>query len=209
VAPLARRAPLALPPGRSAGRLLARGRASRRAARGGDGIQAPRPSRVVAAAGAGAAYGAVVADTLVRAGSIRTALAPGAGAGAFLLLLALVFGVRTIGPAIWLAGATYVGFLVANHGSVDERGPFVAALLLLSAELAAWSLDERRRLRSDWQLQCRRAGAIAALTLGGLGIAALVLSLGAAPPSSGLAWTVAGAIAAVGAAGGGIWLARR
>lgn len=144
----------------------------------------------------------------MRAGSIRPALAPGAGVGGLLLLVALVFGVRTLGAALWLAGATYVGFLVANHAGIDEWSPVVAVLLLLCGELTAWSLDERWRIRSDARVYVRRAGAVSALALGALAIAALVVALGAAPPSHGLAWTFAGALAAVGAAGTGIWLAR-
>jgi hypothetical protein len=145
----------------------------------------------------------------VRAGSIRLALVPGAGVGALLLVVALVFGVRTLGAALWLAGATYVGFLAGTHHGVDESAPLVAALLLLCGELSAWSVDERWRIRSDLGLQVRRAAAVAALALGGAAIGALVVALTAAPPSHGLAWTLVGALAAVAVAASGIRLARR
>jgi hypothetical protein len=126
-----------------------------------------------------------------------------------LLLVALVFGVQSLGAALWLAGGTYVGFLVGRHPGIDEWAPLVAGLLLLCAELAAWSLDERWRIRSDLRLRLRRGGAVAVLALGGLATGFFVVAVGAAPPSHGLAWTLAGALAAVAAAGSGIWLARR
>ena len=146
---------------------------------------------------------------LVRAGSLRGALAPGLGVGAFLLVIALVFGVPTLGTALWLAGATYVGFLAGDHRPLDEWSPVVAVLLLLCGELAAWSVDERWRLKTDWTLHLRRGVAVAVLAVAGLAVAAFVIALTAAPSSHGLIWTALGAAAAVGATGAGIALARR
>jgi hypothetical protein len=85
----------------------------------------------------------------------------------------------------------------------------VAVLLLLSGELTAWSVDERLPVRADPRLVWRRAAALAALALAGLAVATLVAALSAVPPSHGLLWTVLGAAAAVGAAGTGVWVARR
>jgi hypothetical protein len=85
----------------------------------------------------------------------------------------------------------------------------VALLLLLCAELAAWSLDERWRIPSDPQLPWRRGAAVAALALAGLVASTVVVALSAVPPDHGLAWTAVGAAAAVGAAGTGVWVARR
>jgi uncharacterized membrane protein HdeD (DUF308 family) len=85
----------------------------------------------------------------------------------------------------------------------------VATLLLLCGELSAWSLDERWRIRADPQLAWRRGAAVAALAFGGLVVSAVVVAVSAVPPNHGLAWTVAGAAAAVGAAGTGVWVARR
>ncbi len=145
----------------------------------------------------------------MRAGSYRFALLPGAGCGVVLLLFALVFGVRTLGAALWLAGATYVGFLAAQHPGLDEWSPLVAVLLLLCGELTAWSLDERWTIRADRRLHARRAAALVGLALGGLLMAALAVSFSGAPPSQGLLWAIAGGAAAVGAAGTGVWLVRR
>ena len=85
----------------------------------------------------------------------------------------------------------------------------MAVLLLLSGELAAWSLDERGRIQADSALVWRRAAAVAALGLAGLTAAAFVVALSAVPSSHGLALTAAGAVAAVGAAGIGVLVARR
>jgi hypothetical protein len=132
-----------------------------------------------------------------------------AGVGAVLLVVALVYGGRGLGPALWLGGATYLGFLIHHGHRIDAAAPLVAVLLLLSGELAAWSLDERWPIRADVTLTWRRGAAIATLALAGLTAAALVVALSAVPASHGLAWTMAGAAAAVAAAGTGIWVARR
>jgi hypothetical protein len=146
---------------------------------------------------------------LLRSGSKAPLVAPGAGAGALLLLVALLFDQRTLGAALWLGGATYVEFLALAHHGIDASVPLVAGLLLLAGELTAWSADERRQLRMDSRLVWLRAGAIGALTIAGLAVATAAVALTALPPAHGLAWTVAGAAAAIGAAGAGIVLARR
>jgi hypothetical protein len=132
-----------------------------------------------------------------------------AGVGVVLLLLALVYGGWGLGASLWLGGATYVAFVVHEEHRVDATAPLVAVLLLLCGELTAWSLDERRRMRADTALAWRRGAAVAGLAFAGLVAAALVVALSAAPADHGLAWTVAGAAAAVGAAGTGMWVARR
>jgi hypothetical protein len=156
-----------------------------------------------------AAYGGVVADAVVRAGSNAGFLAPAAGLGALLLVVALVDGGRGLGAALWLGAGTYVAFVVQHGHHVDATAPVVAVLLLLCGELSAWSLDERWPIRADAGLAWRRGGAVAALAFASLVVAAVVVALSAVPPSHGLAWTVVGAAAAVGAAGTGVWVARR
>jgi hypothetical protein len=151
----------------------------------------------------------VLAIALVRAPSPVAAFAPGAVLGALLLVAALVFEGRGLGAALFVAGATYVAAVDAAGHRVDAGAPVVAVLLLLSGELAAWSLDERWSIRAEEPLAWRRAAAVGTLGLAGLAAATLVVALSAVPPSHGLAWTVAGAAAAVGAAGTGIWVARR
>jgi hypothetical protein len=156
-----------------------------------------------------AAYGGVLADALARAGSSAPLLVPSAALGTVALLVALLYRGRGLGIALWLAAGTYVVFVVHAEHHVDATAPLVAVLLLLCGELSAWSLDERWRIQADPQLAWRRAAAIAALVLAGLVVAAIVVALSAVPASHGLLWTVAGAAAAVGAAGTGVWVARR
>jgi hypothetical protein len=187
-----------------AGRSPARG-----TARGGERIQAPRPARVAAAAGAVAAYVGVVADAVARAGSTAEFLAPAAGLGAVLLVAALVDGGRGLGAALWLGAGTYVAFVIHVEHDVDATAPLAAVLLLLCGELSAWSLDERWPIRSEAGLAWRRGAAVGALAFAGLVVAAVVVALSAVSPGHGLAWTIAGAAAAVGAAGTGVWVARR
>jgi len=151
----------------------------------------------------------VLADALIRAPSPVAAFVPGLALGALLLVVALVFGGRGLGAALFLAGATYVAAVAAVGGGADASAPLVAVLLLLCGELTAWSLDERLEIQAEPVLARRRAAAITTLGLSGLGVAALVVALSAAGPNHGLGWTVLGAAAAVAAAGTGIWVAHR
>ena len=125
-----------------------------------------------------------------------------------LLAVALLREGWGLGAALWLGAGTYIAFVVAVQNGIDATAPLVAVLLLLCGELTAWSLDERWRMRADPSLGWRRGAAVASLALAGLAVSALVIALAAVPPSHGLIWTLAGAAAAVGAAGTGIWVAR-
>lgn len=147
---------------------------------------------------------------LLRAGSDDWVLGPTAGVGTLLLLVGLlVAGGRGLGISLFLGGAIYVAFVAHDEGHVDGTAPLVAILLLLCAELAAWSLDERWRMEADATLAWRRGAAVGALALAGLVVSTIVVALSAVPASHGLALTVVGAAAAVAAAGTGIWAARR
>ena len=126
-----------------------------------------------------------------------------------MLLFALVRGGALLGLALWLAGATYIAGIVAAGRAVDATAPVVAVLLLLCGELAAWSLDERLRIRADDLLEWRRGAALGGLALAGLVVSALILALSAVPAGHGLFWTALGAAAAIGAAGTAVAFARR
>ncbi|HEY3578307.1 MAG TPA: hypothetical protein VGK68_10025 [Gaiellaceae bacterium] len=161
------------------------------------------------AGGASAAYGGALADALTRAPSPVAAFVPGATSGAILLVVALVFRGRGLGAALFLAGGTYVAAVAAAGNAVDASAPLVAVLLLLSGELSAWSIDEGLEIRAESRVVWRRGAAVTALALAGLAAAVLVVALSAVPSTHGLALTLLGAAAAVGAAGTGIWVARR
>ena len=137
------------------------------------------------------------------------AFVPGAALGTVLLVSALAFGGRGLGAALFVAGATYVAAVAAAGDRIDATAPLVAVLLLVCGELSAWSVDERWGIRSEEPLAWRRGAALAALAIAGLAVAALVVALSAVPSNHGLGWTVLGAAAALGAAGTGIWVARR
>jgi hypothetical protein len=151
----------------------------------------------------------VLADALARAPSPVAAFVPGAVLGAVLLVVALAFGGRGLGAALFLAGATYVAAVASAGDQTDGSAPLVAVLLLLCGELVAWSLDAGWGIRAETAVAWRRGAAVAVLTLSGLAVATLVVALSAVSPNHGLGWTVLGAAAAVGAAGTGIWVARR
>ena len=65
---------------------------------------------------------------------------------------------------LWGAGgiaATYVGALLYRSAAPDAWCPLVAAGLLLSCEVASWSIDSRRRGLDDLTVHAGRFGAIA------------------------------------------------
>jgi hypothetical protein len=137
------------------------------------------------------------------------AFVPGVVLGAALLAVALVWRGRGLGAALLLAGGTYVAAVAAAGAGTDASAPLVAVLLLLCGELSAWSFDARLEIRAEPQVAWRRGAAVGALAFTGLAVATLVVALSAVGPNHGLGWTALGAAAAVGAAGTGIWVARR
>jgi hypothetical protein len=155
-------------------------------------------------------YGAVVADSLVRAGHLWAEFGIPAAVGGVLLAVALAFRAPwLLGWSLLVAGAVYIGVLEASHSGVDEAAPLVATGLFLCAELGRWSFDMRVRISGDGLLTLRRAGALAGLTIGGLAASTVVVGSTAVGAPRNLAWTALGAAAAAGATGLGVWLARR
>lgn len=144
------------------------------------------------------AYGGVLARAYVLAPRVGALTLTLGVVGAVLLVLVLVRGTEELlGSAVLLLGAGYVLSLYAGHHALDQGAPLVAAGLLACTELAAWSLQERPSVTADRGVAAARLRAVAALVLGGLFAAGLVLVVAAAPAGGGLAWTIAGAAAAV------------
>lgn len=144
--------------------------------------------------------------------STRATPATGAlgAAGGLLLLLAVVRGHAAVIPwTVALLAVAYGVALVVRGRHLDEGAPLVAVGLLLCAELASWSIDERLAIPAEWAVVRVRALALGALALASLVVAALAVGLSAAPTGSGLAWTVLGAVSAVGIVGTAVALARR
>jgi len=120
------------------------------------------------------------------------------GIGALLLLLLLARGADEVLPwALGCLGAGYALSLVGGGSGVDEGVPLVAVALLLCAELAVWSLDERPGISAERPVVAGRVVGLVLLALASLAAATLIAALTAAPVGGGLAWTVLGAAAAV------------
>ena len=130
-----------------------------------------------------------------RADRLGVVLAFPGTLAAGLLLIGLVF--KRTGPLPWayaFAGASYAGLLFINGGKIDGAAPLYAAALLLSAELAYWSLEQPVHGSSHR----RRAGLVALACLVGGAVAGLVLSASEFAVHGGLALEVLGVAAAVG-----------
>lgn len=131
------------------------------------------------------------------------------GIGALLLLFVILRRAEDVlAWSILMLGLAYSLSLVTHHRGVDEAAPLVAGGLLLAAELASWSVTERREIRVERRVLAARGTAIALLVVTGVGMSALVLGLAAAPVGGGLGWTILGAASAVGVIGLATRLAR-
>jgi hypothetical protein len=144
------------------------------------------------------AYASVLAYASTRDKQVVPLTVAIGGIGGALLVFALLRRVDDVMPwAIVLLGAAYAIALFVGNNGIDNAAPLVAAGLLLCSELAAWSFDERWRVKAERAVVVARGTAVALLVLAGLGASALVLALAAAPIGGGLVWTVLGAAAAV------------
>jgi hypothetical protein len=145
-----------------------------------------------------AVYAGMVAYVSTRQPPIASLLGIVGGLGWLLLCLVLVQRWdELLTWALLLLGATYAVAIAAHGGKIDEAAPLVGAGLLLCGELAAWSIDERLTIPAERAVVASRAVAVALLTLAGLAVSALVVSLAAAPVGGGLGWTFLGAAASV------------
>jgi hypothetical protein len=152
-------------------------------------------------------YGGVLAYAAVREPTYAGLICGIGAIGAVLLAFVLVRRRADLLPwAVVPLGIAYTVSLVIHGSGVDGGAPLVAVGLLLCAELAAWSIDEQFAIPAERAVVLARASALAALVLGSLVVATLVVALSLAP-ASGLAWTVLGAAAAVGVVGLAVRLA--
>jgi hypothetical protein len=133
-------------------------------------------------------------------GSFQEIAARSAAIALLVLLAALANGWAWLVPvAVAVAGGTYAAELSLDHAPVDAAAPAVAVGLLLAAELAYWSLDERERIPGEAGEGLRRAGFVALLGLGAFLVGATVLALADAIGGGGIALDFLGTVAAVGA----------
>jgi hypothetical protein len=129
-------------------------------------------------------------------------------------LLPLAFGLaRGLGgPVPWavlVLGAAYTVSLFLPKGRVDVAAPLVAACLLLTSELACWSVELRTPVEAERGLILRRAGLLAAVCAVTLPVGVVVLAATELPLGGGVAWDAVGVVAALGAVGIVAALARR
>lgn len=101
----------------------------------------------------------------------------------------------------WSVLLTATAYMIGREGSpvVDGGAAIVGALLLLSAELASWSIDDDSRIQSERRLVAWRAGIIGVLVLSALLLNFLLLGAAAVSASTGLVVAAAGVVAAVSA----------
>ena len=113
------------------------------------------------------------------------------------LLAAIVQGWSWLVPAaIALVGGSYAAELAIDDAALDVAVPVVAVGLLLAAELAYWSLDERRRVPGDPGQGLRRAALAALGAAGALVVASALLALVDEVHGRGIALDLVGAVAA-------------
>lgn len=113
------------------------------------------------------------------------------------LVGALVLGWPSLLPApLVVLGGLYAAQLALDDPALDGAAPFVAAGLLVTAELAYWSLEERDAVRADPGENLRRAAFVALLSLVALLVGSLLLVLTDSVRAGGLAVDLLGAVAA-------------
>lgn len=114
------------------------------------------------------------------------------------LVAAIVQGWSWLVPtAVALVGGAYAVELAIDDTPLDVAAPVVAVGLLLAAELAYWSLDERSHTVGDPGEGLRRAALVATGAAGALVVASGLLALVDEIRGRGLALDLVGAIAAV------------
>jgi hypothetical protein len=112
-----------------------------------------------------ALLGAIGVYSVVAGDRLVAAVAAIGGIGLFITALALVGRWATLLPWGFVGvGAAYAVFLALRTGTVDPRGPLVAAAFFAAAELSFWSI-ERRSWRSEGQVVVRRLALVASAGL--------------------------------------------
>lgn len=114
------------------------------------------------------------------------------------LVAALVLGRPSLVPvAVALVGGVYALELAIDDAPLDVATPVLAVGLLLAAELAYWSLDERERAVGDPGDGLRRAVYAALLGVAALLVAGVLLALVDEVRARGLALDLVGTLAVV------------
>jgi hypothetical protein len=113
------------------------------------------------------------------------------------LVTALVLGWTMFVPvALGAVGGWYGLQLAVDDAPLDLAAPLVAAGLVVTAELAYWSLEERERVDGEPGQTLRRLAYLLAVALGTFVVAGLLLTLVDGVRAGGLAIDLLGAAAA-------------
>lgn len=101
--------------------------------------------------------------------------------------------------ALVLVGGIYAAQLAIDDAPLDAASPVAAVGLMVTAELAYWSLEERDHVQGQAGSGFRRAVFVAVLGVGTLLVASMLLVLVDAVRTKGLALDLLGAAAAAAA----------
>lgn len=133
-----------------------------------------------------------------------------AAASLVALVAALVLGWSSFVPvSLIFLGAAYATHLGVDDAPLDVKAPLFSVGLLVTAELAYWSLEEGDRVRSDPGDALRRLGLVAALGLAALVAGGVLLAIADLSRTRGLAIDLIGAAGAAGVLLVVVLLARR
>ncbi|MFL5981290.1 MAG: hypothetical protein ACJ74R_06245 [Gaiellaceae bacterium] len=178
---------------------MERGHAAAIDPRGGAGIQALRPARARLITGTGALVALAGAGTYATAAGGRFAGIALAGAIVSLVLLSLGLVLRWPNTIPWALVFAAAGYIATRGGEplVDGWATVVGVLLLLTAELASWSIEHDGRIRTEPALLFRRVATVTGLCAAALLVNFILLAAAAVSSSAGIAIAAAGVAAAV------------
>jgi hypothetical protein len=144
----------------------------------------------------------------VAAARSQPALLAVGGAGVFLLIVGLAIGRSAAVP--WAIAGLGVAYAAALEGDeLDSRVPLYAAGLLITAELAYWSLRLRRAARDEPGMGLRRVIGLLVATAVALVAGTMLVAVAQVPLRGGLAVEAIGIVAAIGAISTLLLAARR
>ena len=145
-----------------------------------------------------ACLGALAAVPLARASEdVAGVGARVVGIAVVALIAALVLEWTALIPAaLVLVGGLYAAQLAIDDAPLDTASPAFAAGLLVTAELAYWSLEERDHVQGEPGAGLRHAAFVAGLGVAALLVASVLLVLVDAVHTKGLTVDLLGAAAA-------------
>jgi hypothetical protein len=116
------------------------------------------------------------------------------------LVAAIVLGWSPlVAASLVVVGGVYATQLAIDDAALDSAAPAFAAGLLMTAELAYWSLEERERVHGEAGAGLRHAAFVAGLGVATLLVASVLLVFVDAVRTKGLAVDLLGAAAAAAA----------